>query len=271
MTTIDDIDFGELYRRHMAASGGREKPPEAWDARVQDMNRCVRESNTYVDDFVSRMRINDCATLLDVGCGSGTIGLAVAQRLERVYGLDYSQSMLEGLAENATKLGVSNVEPIRRAWEDDWSDVPVCDVVVASRSTIVMDMAPALVKLEAKARRRIYLTSPAGGRNINPDIVEAVGRPRPEPRPAQPDYIYIINLLHAMERHPTLDYIKNEGHAAESMDFESFVRSVAFSLGGLSDEERERLAAWDTANQGSKRRTGVRSAHWAFISWELPT
>jgi len=26
--THADIDFGQLYREHMAAAGGREKPPE---------------------------------------------------------------------------------------------------------------------------------------------------------------------------------------------------------------------------------------------------
>ncbi len=154
---IFDIDFGQLYRDHMAAAGGREKPPEAWDARAAEMGRLTLDS-TYTRAFVERMDLSGAASLLDVGCGSGAIALALADRMERVYGLDYSRGMLAALMENAAARQLANVEPIRLAWEDDWSGVPACDLVVASRSSRVMDMADALAKLDAKAKQRQKLS-----------------------------------------------------------------------------------------------------------------
>ncbi|MGQ9751611.1 MAG: class I SAM-dependent methyltransferase [Thermoanaerobaculaceae bacterium] len=261
--THADIDFGELYRSHMAAAGGRQKPPEKWDARAESMGQMADRSR-YVADFVGRMDLSGCETLLDVGCGTGAIALALAPRLKRVYGLDYSQGMLEVMMRKAQALGLTNVVPIRRAWEDDWTDVPVCDIVTASRSTAVMDMADALAKLDAKARRRVYLTNMVGGRFIDPEIAELLGHSRPP----LPDYIYIVNILYRMGRHPRLDYIESNNRLAGAESLDAFLRKVASSVGELSEVQRARLAEWYAANP-ERARQGGKPFRWAFISWDV--
>jgi len=262
--TYDQIDFGQLYRNHMTAAGGREKPPEEWDARAEEMGK-LKGDSAYVRDFVGRMNLDGCETLLDVGCGAGAIALALAPRLKHIYALDYSQGMLDALMRNARALGIGNVTPIRCAWEDDWTNVPVCDVATASRSTAVMDMADALAKLDAKARKRVYLTNMVGGRFIDPEIAELLGRSRPP----LPDYIYIVNILYRMGRQPRLDYIEDDNRLAGAKNFEEFARKVAFIVGGLSDDERARLADWYAANP-DRARQGGEPFRWAFISWEKP-
>ena len=209
------------------------------------------------------MDLSGCRTLLDVGCGPGAIALALAPRLDRVYGLDYSRGMLAAMMMQAAARGVGNVEPILRSWDESWDDVPACDLVVASRSTLVRDMEDALARLDAKAKRRVYLTSLVGGRFVRADVLALLGRERP----AYPDYIYIVNLLHRMGRHPRLDYIRAERRPDERQGFDQFVRCVEFSLGALSPEERERLETWyredpDRANRGRE------PYRWAFVSWE---
>ncbi len=259
---ISDIDFGQLYREHMAAAGGREKPPEEWDARAASMNTHTGDSG-YVSEFVRRMDLSGCATLLDVGCGTGAIGLALADRMTRVVGLDYSRGMLDAMLDNAAQRGLTNVEAIRCAWEDDWSGVPACDIVVASRSTTVMDMADALAKLDAKAKRRVYLTSMVGGRFIDAGVAELLGRSRPP----LPDYIYILNILHRMGRRPRLDYIESDNRLAGTENLDTFLRKVAFSVGELSEDERARLAGWHAANPQRARQGGA-PFQWAFVSWD---
>lgn len=260
--THADIDFGQLYRDHMAAAGGREKPPEEWDARAEAMGRMTGESR-YVEEFVGRMNCSGCATLLDVGCGTGAIALALAPRLQRVFGLDYSRGMLDAMMRNAAALSLDNVAPIRRAWEDDWRDVPACDIVTASRSTTVMDMADALAKLDAKATKRVYLTSLVGGRFIDAEVAELLG----SARPALPDYIYIVNILYRMGRYPRLDYIENANRLAGAEDFEEFARKVAFTFGEINAAGRTRLRQWYDADPDRARRGGA-PFRWAFISWD---
>ncbi len=259
--TIDDIDFSALYRSHLDLSGRTRKSPEKWDSRAGSMaNKALR--SPYSDAFVARMDLRGATSLLDIGCGPGTIALAVADQLERVVGLDYSQAMLDVMQANASREGLTNVQTIHRAWEDDWDDVPECDIVVASRSTTVEDIGAALAKLHAKARKRVYLTHIVGGYFTDPVISRAIGR-----RAASvPDYIYLINVLHAMGIHPRLDYITNESRLADARDYDDFAYRVAWAMGSLDPDEHERLRAWyDRATPAERKGTPMR---WALVSWE---
>ena len=261
MPTVATLDFARMYQCHLAAARGQPKAPQAWDARAGELSRRMTHSR-YAQDFIARMRLDGARTLLDIGCGPGTLALPLAERLDYVVGLDYSQGMLDALAQNAQARGLANVRPLLRAWEDNWSDIPVCDIAVASRSTVVEDMAGALAKLHAKARLRIYLTHLVGGHFIDPAIQQVVGRTRP----AMPDYIYVLNILHGMGIHPTLDYITVESQLAAAGDFDDYARRVARTMGGLDDDERERLQAWyDKASP--QERIGA-PQRWAFIHWQ---
>ena len=258
--SIDGIDFGDLYRTHMARTGWRDKTRTDWDGRAQAMSRGVF-SGAYVDGFVARLNLAGCATLLDVGCGPGTVSLTVAPKLARVYGLDYSPGMLAAFVEHAGRRGLTNATPILRAWEDDWSDVPVCDIVVASRSTQVPDLEAALVKLDAHARHRVYLTHLAGGRFLDPAVYEALGRQDE----ALPDYIYVVNILRQHGIHPTLDYLEGENRLRTCVDFDDCLRKVTWSLGELTPDERERLRVYYERHPG---RLGDTPMRWALVSWE---
>jgi SAM-dependent methyltransferase len=260
--SIDTVDFGELYRAHVARLRGHAKSRADWDDRARSMSRGIF-SGAYVDGFVARLNLTGCATLLDVGCGPGTISLTVASKLEQVYGLDYSEGMLAAFVENAAARGLANATPVLRAWEDDWAGVPICDVVVASRSTQVADLEAALVKLDAHARRRVYLTHRASGRFPDPAIYAALGRNDEPP----PDYIYAVNILRQLGIHPTLDYLEGENALRRCTDFDDCLRRVMWSLGELTPDEIERLRAY-YERRGA--RIGETPMRWALVSWEKP-
>ncbi len=63
---IKTIDFGQLYREHLARSGRVFKTPEDWDKKAADMRTKVLDSS-YRTDFVSRMQYDAEDTVLDVG------------------------------------------------------------------------------------------------------------------------------------------------------------------------------------------------------------
>lgn len=258
--TLDDFDFAALYRQHMAQSERRPKPASAWDARAESLGRKPL-GGVYAETFISRMDLAGCRSLLDVGCGPGTIGLLLADRLERVIGMDYSPGMLEQLENNARRLGLDNVTPLLRAWEDDWSGVPICDIVVASRSGMVADLQDAIAKLNAHARRRVYMTQLVGGHFIDPELVALLGRQRD----SVPDYIYTVNLLHAQGIHPRLSYIEVPSRLAGTRNFVEFAQR----LGELSDEETARLKAWYDADP-QRAAAGGAPLRWALIDWAPP-
>ena len=259
--TIDAIDFSRLYQSHLALAARTRKNAGAWDTRAAGMAARALHSR-YAQDFVARMDLTGAQSLLDVGCGPGTIALAVAPRLRSVVGLDYSGAMLEALRDQAAARGLTHVQTLHRAWEDDWSDVPVCDIAVASRATLVDDIAAALVRLDAHARLRVYLTHPVGGHFTDPAIQRVVGRSVP----GTPDYIYLVNILHRMGIHPRIDYLTQESRLADAQGFDDYAQRVAWSLGELDEQERDRLRAWyERATPAERAGAPMR---WAFISWE---
>jgi SAM-dependent methyltransferase len=258
--SLPQIDFAQLYRKQMQWTKRRERAPEYWDNRAPAMSEGAFTS-PYVQQFVTRLDLNDCATLLDVGCGPGTISLSVAARLEHIYGLDYSPGMLAAFAENARQRGLTNVTPILRAWNDDWSDVPVCDLAVASRSTAVPDLEAALLKLDSKARRRVYVTYPADGHFVGDDVCGAIGRAGQ----ALPDYLCVVGILHHLGLHPTLAYLPGKNRLADCSDFASFHAKVIEFLGDLTPHEVERLRIYFDTHRDRMAREPMR---WALFSWE---
>lgn len=261
--TIAAIDFARLYRDHLTMAARTRKNASAWDSRAAGMAARAQHSS-YAQDFVARMDFTGAESLLDVGCGPGTIALAAAPRLRRVVGLDYSGAMLDALHAQAAARGITHVETLHRAWEDDWSDVPRCDIALASRATLVDDIAGALAKLDAHARRRVYLTHPVGGHFTDPVIQRVVGRCVP----STPDYIYLVNILHRMGIHPRLDYLTQPSRLAGARDFDDYASRIAWSLGALDEDEAERLRTWhDSASPAEREAAPMR---WAFISWEKP-
>jgi SAM-dependent methyltransferase len=253
------FDFAGYYRERVKKAGRPERTPAYWDARAASMGD--RGFDTpYVRGFLGRMDLAGCATLLDVGCGAGVVGLSAAPPIERVYGLDHSPAMLTAFEANARRRGVAAVA-ILRGWQDDWRDVPVCDIVVASRSTAVPDLEAAFEKLSAKARRRVYASYPADGHLAGDDVRRAIGRPV-EPLP---DWLCVVGVLRQMGFHPTLDYLPGDNRLAGAGDFDRFRVRIERLLGGLSGEELPRLAAYFEANRGRRPRAPLR---WALVSWE---
>lgn len=260
---IDDVDFAAMYRRHMNRSDRPAKAASEWDARAKSLSGKVMNSG-YTREFVSRMQWRATDTMLDIGCGPGTIALAVADRMEQVVGLDYSPAMLACMRETAAEMGLQNVQTCLRAWEDDWSDVPVCDIVVASRSSMVPDMARALKKMTAHARRRCYMTHLAGGHFGDACVARVLGRQQR----AFPDYIYIVNILYGMGMHPRVDYIELPGRLAGATTCAEFVQKVTWSFGELTDADIQRLKRWYDADP-ERAQQGGEPMRWAFISWDV--
>ena len=69
--------------------------------------------------------------VLDLGCGTGAIGLALAERARRVVGRDISEGMMERAREKATEEGLENVEFGYGEFRDPNYDGAV-DVVVSN-------------------------------------------------------------------------------------------------------------------------------------------
>ncbi|MBI0550994.1 class I SAM-dependent methyltransferase [Pectobacterium parmentieri] len=263
---IDEIDFSALYQAHMARVARTAKTPEHWDKRAENMAvECAGPRDPYLEQFIANMNFSDAKTLLDVGCGPGSVCLNVASRLEQVYGIDYSEGMLDVARRRADAMGITNATFAHRAWEDDWANLPDCDIVVASRSTLVMDLAAALYKLNQKARLRVYTTHTVSPTFVDPRISAAIGRTST----SLPNYIYAVNILYRMGIYANVSFIRGQNCQRHAETFERFAEGVAWSLGKLNEEEIQRLRIYYDAHQHDDIPLVSPTRDWAFVYWDV--
>jgi SAM-dependent methyltransferase len=262
-TNLENIDIAKLYKEQKNYSTFKGKSSEDWDKRAKGMNQNVHKS-IYTKKFTQIIDTSGCESLLDVGCGPGTIALAMAEKLKQIYALDYSNGMLECVKENCTNHGICNIIPIQKSWQCDWGDVPQADIVVASRSMEVDNIEEALEKLNSKAKKRVYITTKVGGSFIDTVILDQLER-KVYPRP---DYIYLVNLLHTMGIYAKVDFIPSENSKFVSEDDEEFIKKVEWSLGELSVEEKMKLKEFFHITY--KKIQDDDFMNWALIYWDKP-
>ncbi|AXK47902.1 SAM-dependent methyltransferase [Aliarcobacter trophiarum LMG 25534] len=260
-TNLDKLNFSKLYKIQMKNSTFKSKSSSDWDKKAKYFKESVVNS-PYTKEFISKVDIKDCKTLLDIGSGPATISLALTNKLEKVYALDYSKEMLSYANENAKEQNIKNLVTIHKSWYDSWEDVPNADIVVASRSMEVKDIKKALQKLNDKANKRVYITTKVGGSFIDKEILEQIKRdiiPRP-------DYIYLVNCLHSMGIFAKVDFIQTKSSKFDTQNEDDFIQSLKWSLGDMSKKEEKILREY--FNKTYKNKRTKEFITWAFISWE---
>lgn len=112
-------------------------------------------------DTPSRRRAREAlpagGTVLDVGCGGGAAGLALAPGAGRLVGFDQSEELLELFATRAAELGVDH-SVIHGSWPEQAAAAPIADVVVSHHVAYnVPALAAFAAALTDHARRRVVV------------------------------------------------------------------------------------------------------------------
>lgn len=260
LSNIQKIDFCKLYVEQKKLSTFKLKSAEDWDEKASYMNDKVFKS-IYVKEFLQRVKLDNSKTLLDVGCGPGTLGISLASNLEQVYCLDFSSKMLECVKENAQNKNLTNVKTMQKSFTDDWSDVPKCDILVASRCMEVEDLESTLKLLNSKAKK-IYITYKVGGSFVDEDILHVINQ-NINPKP---DFIYLTNILYQMGINAKVDFIRSENTRFNAKDAKDFVEKVRWSLGDISHEDEKNLTSFYETTY--KHKIQDKYVKWALISYE---
>ena len=258
-SNYDKIDFSELYKEQKAKSSFGKKLASDWDKKAPSFNDGVLKSS-YAKEFISKVDFSGAKSLLDFACGAGALSVLAASKVEQIYGFDFSPKMLEFASNNAQIYGAKNVKFAQKAFEDDWADVPECDIVFASRCLEVDDLKAALAKLLAKTKKRLYITFKVGGSFVDGEILDAMGREVEQ----KPDFVYLLNILFQMGYLPSLSYIKAQCHAGATASADELIQKTSWGLGGeLSEAEKARLKEYFESGKCECKQEFM---HWAFVA-----
>ncbi|MCW2256533.1 SAM-dependent methyltransferase [Providencia alcalifaciens] len=262
---IDQLDFASMYQQHMQQAQRTRKEPAHWDKKAQQMAQtCANPQDPYLIRFRELIDFSDAKTLLDIGCGPGSVCLSLANHFTSVIGIDYSRGMLDAAQERANALNIHNAHFEQLAWEDSWENLPKMDIAVASRSTLVDDLKAALLKLNRQANLRVYTTHTVNPTFIDENIIREIGRDVIR----LPTYIYAVNILHQLGINARIDFI-NSPDKGGFESFDTFVDSVNWSLKNLTFEETDKLRKYYDKRVSSGQRIPYPSRDWAMVSWDV--
>jgi len=206
------IDWNELWKAlHVSSPERAEKdrnPAAHWDKRAAAYRRVTRDERSATEQELAILGVQPGETVLDMGAGTGRLAVPVARTAAHVTALDPSEGMLAILRERMAAEGLTNYSCLRKRWEDTviGRDVEPHDVVVAAFSLGFYDLAAALEKLDAAARRAVYIFWHAGEWR-NPGemaLYRTVFGEEAAGEKGYPDYIFPVNILHDAGIYPNV-------------------------------------------------------------------
>ncbi|MCK9474137.1 class I SAM-dependent methyltransferase [Sulfurimonas sp.] len=258
---LDPIDFASMYKKHKSSTVFKGKGSSDWDNKSKEMAPRMQKSE-YVEDFISRMNISMDDTVLDVGCGPGTLAIPLAKKVKHVIAIDFSAKMLEELEAYAKREGITNITTHLIGWDDDWSHLPKVDIAVASRSVEVHDLDEALSKMSSQALKACYLTYKTGGSFVDIEILDYIGKKII----TNPDFWYIPLLLYKDGHLPKIDYITTKDGSVRYTNADEFVKSLIWSLGSLDEAQQQKAREYYELYVKNKQ-DDIKPTIWAFVAW----
>jgi SAM-dependent methyltransferase len=266
-TPMHTLDWNLAWQEARKRKKNDRSDNSHWNKRAPAFAQHARKS-AYAEEFVRLLAPQPEWSVLDVGCGAGTLAIPLAGMVRNITAIDFSDAMIDLLNAHCVEHGLTNVAARVLGWEDDWEQAGIVehDVAIASRSLVVHDLRTALIKLNNKARR-IYVASLVGDGPFDRKIFEAIGRELDR----GPDYIYVYNLLHQMGIHAEVRFVDHGDSGSTYRDLDDAVEKFSWMLDTLTPGETERLRTYFSRHlvktTGGWALSYRRSVRWAVISW----
>ena len=261
----NDVDWTGFWAERLAGKVNKD-----WDEAAPGFYKRTRKDD-YQDTLFDKLILDEDDTVLDVGCGEGSVTIPIARRVKKVIGVDSSPKMLEYLEKRAKDNDVENIETILKPIEEiTYDEIGDVDVVVCSRSLNgIIPIDEVLLELDKIASKYVFITifGPEN-KKIEKDFDKELGIKTED----FPDYNYFFNILFNLgiyaniERFDLNNY-REYGSIDEAMD------NGKFRLDLYTDEEKELLKDYLervlTYDSETEKYYNVKDkADWIMVWWK---
>jgi predicted TPR repeat methyltransferase len=203
---FNTIDWNAMWQEASAHSNSETKyQKDLWNKRAESFSKRINrvtdgreglDKDDYISKMLDRIEVKPEWTILDIGCGPGTLAIPLAKKAKSITALDISSEMLKRLKSIADKSGLNNIDYLNSSWQDAFAGKKLgkYDVVVASRSLISGDMKSAISDINSMIRQVAYITYPIIHLPLDWEVYKIIGRNGKK----HPPYVYVYNLLYQM-------------------------------------------------------------------------
>lgn len=261
----NDIKWSEFWAEKLS-----NKKDKDWDKAAPGFYRRTKKED-YNDALFDKLILNKDDTVLDVGCGEGSVTIPLAKKVKKVIGLDSSPKMLEYLEKRANDNDIDNIEYNLKPIEDiSYDEIGDMDVVVCSRSLNgIIPIEDVLAELNKIANKYVFITifGPEN-KKIEKDFDKELGIKTED----FPDYNYFFNILFNMGIYANIERFDLNNYR-EYSSIDEAMDNGKFRLDLYSDSEKEKLRDYLkrilTFDENSKKYYNVNDkADWILIWWK---
>jgi predicted TPR repeat methyltransferase len=272
------IDWKTMWQEETGRAQWRNNmsSKELWDKRAEGFDKRINrvkegeplDKDDYISKMLDRIEVKPDWTVLDIGCGPGTLAIPLAKKARSVTALDISTEMLKRLRINADKAGLDNLLYVNSSWEDavNNSSVGKHDVVIASRSLMSGNMWEVLTAVIGITSKAAYLTFPIVHLPFDFEVYKAIGRDKKK----HPPYIYIPNMLYQMGVHANVEILYSKVKV-QFPSVEQAMEDIQWRADPFSPEEKERLRKFLEKKFAEQKESAVFThegkSQWALVWW----
>jgi SAM-dependent methyltransferase len=240
---------------------------EFWQCRADEFSEYAATTG-YAEQFIALMKVHPDWSVLDMGCGGGTLSVPLAPMVRTITAVDFSTNMLDIVQRRCKAKGIENVRTINCSWEDDWdgAGIGVHDIAIASRSLMGDDFKALITKLSNAARRAVYISMMVGSGPFDKPLFESTGRTFDMGK----DYIFYYDLLHEMGIWANVAFCR-EDHASIWGSHEEALDDQRWMFHCLTKDEEDRVRTYLQKNlketNGRFALPYDRICYWAVMWW----
>lgn len=223
------------------------------------------DNNDYITNMLERIETSSEYTVLDIGCGPGTLAIPLAKKVKSVTGLDISSEMLKHLKNNAKKNGLNNINFINCSWDDAVvnRDVEPHDIVIASRSLMPLDLKETLEKVVSVAKHAVYITLPIVHLPFDCEAYQAIGRDNKK----HISYICAFNMLYQMGIQANTEILSSQVKV-KFFSIEDAINNLQAKTDPFTDIEKTKLKEF-LEQKFSEQGNSPVFEHEGFSKWAL--
>ncbi len=264
---LNDINWSYYWQKEL-----KELPPsnksKDWDNIAEKFKKWMKKDD-YPEKLLEKVETHPEYSVLDIGCGEGTITLQLAKQVSDVTCVDLSTEMLNILNQKANEEGIYNLTYL----QGDMLDISLeslgkMDVVLASRCLNgVMEIETILRKIN-NIGKSVYVTlRHSGNLNYENNASNILKREYPK----YPSYIYVCNMLYKMGITANVEKLCCDTlNIYEDMD--EVIDRYRWKMGGLTHDEevllRNHFNQTLVTNEEGYLENPEESSDWILIWWK---